>query len=369
MSAPSRELVKQMTSQTRFAILGLGNGGHAFAGHLSLLGYPVRAWDIDPQRIEAINQTGTITVDGELEGVATPELVTATLPDALERADVVLMVVPTVYQASLAQQAAPYLSDEQTLLLNPGATGGALEVNEVLRRAGSTDVVVAETNNLLYACRSPRPGAVTIKGIKKRVDIACLPATATPRVSALLAEVFPQFRPVPSVLSTSIGNINAMMHPLPTLLNAGRCDTGDPFEYYYDGVTPRIAALVEDLDHERQLIAKAYEVEVPTLVQWYSESYTGTGDSLYNRVQSNSAYADIPGPISLDTRFLFEDVATGLVPLSELASAAGVATPLIDAVVQLASALLDTDFRTTGRTLARLGFNGMTLEEICAATK
>ena len=344
----------------------MGNGGHAFAGALALLGHEVRAWDIAAGLVDAIGQNMTVAVDGALTGIATLNRITTDLPRALEDAAVVLVVVPTVYQASLAEKIAPHLTDDQVVILNPGATGGALEVKRILEEAGRSGVTVAESNNLLYACRSPEPGKVTIKAIKERVDIACLPADDATRVFRLITDVFPQFVSVPTVLNTSLGNINAMMHPLPTLLNAGRCDLGDHFEYYYDGLTPHIAALVEDLDQERLTIANAYGVDIPSLTGWYSQSYHGTGDTLYERVQSNTGYTDIPGPTSLNTRYLFEDVATGLVPLSELGRAAGVTTPLIDAAVELASGLLQTDFRTTGRTLRRLGLEGMTTEEIRA---
>lgn len=356
-----------MTS-TRFAIIGMGNGGHAFAGYLGLLGHQVRAWDIDAGLVEAIGKNGTVSVEGVLSGLAKLELITAELPRALDGADVVLVVVPAVYHASLAQKMAPYLTQDQVVILNPGATGGALEFRNILREAGSPDITVAETNNLLFTCRSPEPGKVLVTGIKEHMDIACLPASEAPRVTRLTATAFPKFTAVPTVLSTSLGNINAMMHPLPTLLNAGRCDLGDHFEYYYDGLSPRIADLVEDLDHERLTIAKAFEVEIPSLVEWYAGSYLGTGDTLYERVHSNRAYANIAGPTSLDTRYLIEDVSTGLVPLSELGRAAGVPTPLMDAVIELASTLLHIDFRTAGRTLQRLGLGGMTTEDICAFT-
>jgi hypothetical protein len=34
------------------------------------------------------------------------------------------------------------------------------------------------------------------------------------------------------VLVTSLSNANSMMHPAPTVLNAGRIESKSPFEYY-----------------------------------------------------------------------------------------------------------------------------------------
>jgi hypothetical protein len=61
---------------------------------------------------------------------------------------------------------------------------------------------------------------------------------------------------------------------------------------------------------------------------------------------------------------LAADIPTGLVPLSALGEALGVATPLMRAVVDLGSTLLGRDFWREGRSLARLGLAGKGAEEI-----
>ena len=55
----------------------------------------------------------------------------------------------------------------------------------------------------------------------------------------------------------------------------------------------------------------------------------------------------------------------GLVFMSELARQCGVATPVIDTVISLASIVLDTDFRAAGKRLPRdLGFAELTLKQV-----
>ena len=53
--------------------------------------------------------------------------------------------------------------------------------------------------------------------------------------------------------------------------------------------------------------------------------------------------------------FVDDEVPNSLVPLSALGAAVGVRTPMTDALIDLASAMLGVEFRRTGRTLARLG--------------
>jgi opine dehydrogenase len=57
-------------------------------------------------------------------------------------------------------------------------------------------------------------------------------------------------------------------------------------------------------------------------------------------------------------------VPCGLVAISGLGRAAGVATPVIDGLIALTSAMLRRDFRSEGRTLERLGLAGKSVTEI-----
>jgi opine dehydrogenase len=349
----------------RFAIVGAGNGGQSFAGHLGLLGFPVSLWDVEQEKVEALQRTGHITVSGAVQGRVKIDRITGDICEAVRGADVIMVVIPTVYQRATAAAMAPALSDGQVIVLNPGATGGALEVRNTLREAGVTaSVVVAETDTLLYACRSPKAGEAIIYGIKDHLDVAALPAAEGSKVAALLNAAFPQFKAVPGVLFTSLNNANAVVHPTPTLLNAGRIECKAPFEYYSEGVTPSIARVVEKLDKERQAIGRALGVEVPSIHDFYRMCYGVDGANLYEQIAKVRAYEGIKGPTTLNTRYLFEDIPTGLVPLSCLGKALGVPTPTMDAAVELGSSLLGRDFRAEGRTLERLGLAGLSADEI-----
>jgi opine dehydrogenase len=155
-----------------------------------------------------------------------------------------------------------------------------------------------------------------------------------------------------------------MMHPAPTLLNAGRIESRSPFEYYSEGVTPSLARVVERIDAERRAVARAMGVEVPSIKDFYAMSYGVSGKDLHDAIQQVRAYDGIKGPTSLNTRYLFEDIPTGLVPLSCLGRAMGVPTPAMDAVIELGSILLNRDFRKEGRSLEKLGLAGKSPEEI-----
>ena len=69
----------------------------------------------------------------------------------------------------------------------------------------------------------------------------------------------------------------------------------------------------------------------------------------------------------LDHRYLTEDVGYSLVFLSDLAARLGVPTPVMDAVIAIASVVLGRDFAAEGtRTMRTLGLDGMRHKQLAA---
>ena len=90
------------------------------------------------------------------------------------------------------------------------------------------------------------------------------------------------------------------------------------------------------------------------------------GKDLYEQIQKVRAYDGIMGPTSLNTRYIFEDLPTGLVPFSALGKAMGVPTPTMNAIVEVGNILLERNFWAEGRSLERLGLAGLSAAEIKA---
>jgi len=351
--------------QLTWAVIGGGNGGQALSGHLALMGFRVRLFDIFSQTIDAIRAAGGIEVDGVVEGFGHIELATGDMAQAIDGADIIMIVAPAIAHRDIALSCAPHLADGQIIFVHPGATGGALEINKVLRDQGcDKTITLAEAESLLYACRSQKPGFATIFGIKNELMVSALPATATQQVVELLSTAFPQMYAGANVLATSLGNANAMMHPAPTLLNTSLIESGRDWRYYMDGITPSIGAFVEALDKERLLVAAAFGVTLPSIMEWYRLRYGATGETLSETVKRNQAYAGVQGQKTLHTRYLLEDIPTGLVPMAHLGRMAGVEVSRMETVIRLGEFMVGKDLTTSGRSLENLGLAGMTIRQI-----
>lgn len=352
-------------SRSEIAVIGGGNGGQAMAGHLALMGHGVRLYSRSPDKRRRIEAQGGIRLTGVVEGFGVPQRVTNRLAQAVSGAGLVMVATTADAHASLARELAPLLEDGQVVVLNPGRTCGAVAFRQALHASGCrARVRIAEAQSLVYACRATTPGEVQIIGIKQHVPLAALPATETPSVLAALQSCYTCFEPADSVLVTSLENIGCIFHPAVVLLNAATIERSTPFLFYHD-MTPRTAHLIEAVDAERLRLGEAYGVRLLSAGDWVAAAYEGIrGNSLCERMRNNPAYARILAPSTLDSRLLLEDIPTGLVPMTELARAAGVPTPLMESLIELSQTLLETDFRHTGRTLATLGLGGLTPEQI-----
>lgn len=356
----------------KIAVIGAGNGGSAIAAFLASRGASVNLCDLFPQFLEGIRKNGGIelTLNGETSH-QTPALVTTSVPDAICGVDLVMVVTPSFTHKMIAEAAAPALRDGQVVVLNPGRTCGALEFLHTVRKSGcKADVVVAETQTLIYSCRKTGDANVEIYGVKKEVDLAAFPADCTDRVLELLRPYYPQFTAAPSCLTTSLSNIGALFHPTPILLNIGRIENDkNGFRYYWDGISPAVASLIHEIDLERIAVAKAYGVNILSAEEWLRQSYETTGDDLFTLLQNNNAYGDIKAPTQINARYVTEDVPMSLVPISELGRLAGVPTPNMDAVIRLTSTIYQRDFRAEGRSAENLGIAGMSVEQVIAFLK
>ncbi|MFE8034481.1 NAD/NADP-dependent octopine/nopaline dehydrogenase family protein [Thiohalocapsa marina] len=351
------------------AVLGAGSGGLALCGALALRGYRLRLWNRDPARLQPLREAGHIRLRGCIVADVPVPPCTTDLAEAVRGADVILVVTTAGAHEAIAARLAPLLEAGQCVLLCPGRTGGAIVVRQTLERMGCADgVLVAEAQSLVYACRADA-ACVNLIGVKALVPVAADPAADTNAVMQRVRPLFDCFRAAPSVLHTGLENIGAIFHPAIVLFNAAAIERDKGF-YLYRDMTPRVAECLVALDRERIAIGAAFGIALYSIFDWIKRAYPLTeGDTLCERLRNNPAYNDILAPTRLDSRLLTEDLPTGLVPMAELGTTAGIETPLMDALIDLGGALLGRDFRAEGRTLERLGLAHLNSSQIITHLK
>lgn len=356
----------KMVEPLRIAILGAGHAGRALAGYLALFGNEVTLHNRTLQNILAIKEAGGVHVTGVIEGFAQLSCVSDDMAEVVLGSDIIVVTVPAQAHRFVAYELSTWISDGQTVLIMPGATGGALEFSRIFEQCVNLeDVLLGEAQTFSFVSRIVTPTTVLVSKIKNTVRVSALPATDNQKFVQSLSRIPLSFEPAESVLETSLGNVNAMLHPVPMLLNAGLIETqGGGFLHYHDLISKTIGKLIEAIDNERVAIAKALGVHSATLLEWLTEVYDANGETLYDCLRSIDTYDHVSCATDLNHRYIHEDIPTGLVPLASLGDFVGVSTPTIDTMIDLADHIFEKDFRQIGRTVDSLGLSDMSISDL-----
>lgn len=359
--------IKEMTGPRairEIAIIGAGNGGVAAAADLTLRGFSVRLFGRSPGTIAPIIERGTIAITGVLGDHEVPiAQVTGDAGAAIAGADLIILMGPTHAHAAIAAMVAPHVEPGQIVLAAPGHT--LLMIPAILRAHGRGDVPYCDTASLPYIARKSGPAAVNITQAARFLVFAAFPGKDTAALAAYIRPVYPSIAPGANLLDTLFPYTNAVHHPPAVLCNVGRIEaTQGDYCHYYDGISPAVGRLIDDLDAERRAVAAAFNVKLLTLPeQFFRAGYTteAARDSglAYEVFHQSEPDRWIRAPSSLDHRFLNEDIPFGLVLLSELGQLSGTPTPTVDHVIHLAGIAAGKDFRAEGPTLERLGLGGL----------
>ncbi len=351
----------------KFAVLGAGHGGKALAAHLAIKGFSVNLYNRTLSRIKPIIKMRGIELEGEIKGFGRLDVVSDDIGKVIEGAEIIMVVVPANGHRYIAEKCAPFLKDGQIVVLNPGRTCGALEFLQVLKESGNNrDVVVSEAQTFIYASRGMGPATAKIFRIKQAIPVAAIPSGKTEEVVERLNTAFPEFISGSDVIETSFNNMGAVFHPAITILNASRIEsTLGNFQFYIEGVTQSVARVLEAVDLERVRIAEKLECDnIYSAIDWLSMAYNVVEDNLFDAIHSNPGYVGIMAPRTTNVRYITEDVPMSLVPISEVGKKAGVETPVIDSLINIADSIFGRDFRAIGRNLDSLGMTGLKMDEV-----
>jgi opine dehydrogenase len=336
----------------KITVLGAGNAGFTLAFHLSHLGNEVALFEHPDfkQAIEAVQVTGEIVAVEEeggfksvLHGKAKIHLATSDIKEAIEFGEIVVIIVPAFGQLPIFEMALPYLKEEQIFISMPG-NFASLQYAKLLKSKGiSKKLYFVDTGSIPYACRKLRDNQCFISGMKLMLNCGVYPAEATDKIIEIIQPMFTlKLNKLRNVLEAGFCNMNMIVHPPPTLLNAGWIEVeGGKFSFYRDGCSPAVCKVMDAIDNERMEIAKALQLKTENFMTIDKGWYGDTGkDNTYEHIHFGAFHGFFPSPTSLKNRYIDEDMAYVLVPIAELLGKRyGVKTPAIDAMITIAEIL------------------------------
>ncbi len=342
--------MKSLMDNKTVCIYGAGHQGLSMAAHLVLNGVKVNLYNRTQAHIQKVIDSSCVLCDGMICGAAKLNKVSADIAEVVT--DIIMITTPSNAHKDAAKSLAPFVDENTVIVLNPGRTFGAIEFAEELKKNGVRSLPqIAETQTIVYTCRKSGENSTSIFALKDDVKIAAL---KTSNINVIMRAIpgciREQFSSVDSVAFTSLSNIGMILHCAPVLMNIGWIESEKAeFKYYYDGISPSIARYLEKMDKERVSVANALGYEVETLKNWLERTYHVQGNCVYECIKANETYKGIDAPPTINTRYLFEDIPNGLVPIEYLGLQLGVSTTNITTIIDLANSVMETDYRKSGR--------------------
>jgi opine dehydrogenase len=355
------------------ALVGAGAIARAYAALLSRDGHAAALWspsgagtrDLAPAATEIAGWPGVRAVRLACTGAVTGSSTVAVLddPKRLADADVVIVAVPAPAYPSVLPVVARHVEARQTIIVSGALSLAPLWLAELAAARGER-LRVAAFGTTVATARAQADG-VAIMTVRTRLAVAALPTAAGAEALATCRALFgDRFDLADGVLAVTLTNINPVAHAAMALANFTRIERGEAWpQYHY--LTPAVARLVEAMDAERLAVAAAYGQRVTTIEAHFRRSFDVPGASLAEiAAELHRRRGGPPGPTSLDTRFVLEDVPYGLVFNAALARIAGVPVPVTDSVVTLLSTLYARDFSTENPLIGALGLESETRERL-----
>lgn len=350
------------------AVLGAGNGGASAVVELGRRGFRTRLWNRSAETLLPFQRAGGIRHTGVFgESVATPDLITSNLADAIAGADIILVCLPTLAHTRIADAMAGLGANTIPVVLNPGHTGGALEFVAAFNRRNIAPPPTAEFSTLTYVARKPQPDTVWITGAAKHVWVAALPGGEI--AQAMAKDLYPAAETAGNVIATGLANVNMVLHPPGAILGASWVETckGD-FTFYVQGLPDGVGRIMAALDGERLAVARAYGHELPDLFTEMQSIGTIESDAdraagLAAAIRSGEANSKIKAPDSLAHRYYREDFWYGIKPFLAFAGIAGVDAPVAGSLMKLAELLVGNTETSGGRSASVMGIDGLSKDE------
>ena len=394
---------------TQITICGGGNAAHTLAGLLSSrqelsvhiyapMGNEAQLWQ------EGIQQNNGITVNtpvGTIQG--RPGSICNNPRDAVMGSRVILLALPAYAHELILKQIAEYISPNTWVGAVPARGGFDLCVHDVFKKRIS-EISVFGFQTLPWACRIQEFGKqVTILGTKEQVDLTAWPSEMAPVISAQFQEWLGLvINPIGNFLGQALADTGQIIHP-GIMYGLFHDWDGQPYEkprLFYQGVDDRIAATLQQISDEIQLLRASLEGSYPDLdlsavrpiSDWLMRSYKPNivdSSSLQSSFATNKSYAGLLAPMQktedgyipdFKARYLSEDVPYNLLVTRGIAELAGVPTPMIDKVLSWAQLRLEKEYLVSGkmqgadlqnsRSPQRFGFTSLDpfMQEMCYLT-
>ncbi len=352
----------------RVGIVGAGSIAFGTACQLEEMGHEAMLWSPSGERTKALAEGNPLIATGAIDGAFHPKA--AASAEALTAWSEALVIALPAYGHKFAFDAiSPFIRAGQAVVISSHASFGALYLSRELARRGVLTPIIAWSTTVV-AGRQKGPASVNVSTVRKKVDIATVPASLSEDGLALCQALFgDRFVDRHSLLAIALSNLNPQNHMGIALCNLTRMERGETWSQGQN-VTPKVGRLLEELDRERLAIASALGLDVRTIFQHFHLSFHVPISSISQMNQEMHEQGNGgAGPETADSRYVLEDVPFGLAMTVKLGRLAGRPAELHESGVKIFSALYGRDFFAENDLLDALDLDRLSLDQLTALSR
>lgn len=345
----------------KVAVIGAGNSGCAQSIKLMQNGHQVNliktSHSLHDDNFEYLLKTGELscidTTDGNREFSLKPSMITRDLEKGLEDTEVVMVLTQSLQHRYLAEKIGPLLKEGQIVFIIPGNMGST----QFAKHSIGKHIIYVEGESTPYDARIISPGKVEIlfKNVRNAVSFL---NKEDEQYLPIITSLFGTHKYLrANIIETTMHNPNMIVHTVGSIMSASRIEYAKgQFWMYREAFSPSVWRLIEKLDEEKKQVIEAYGgknvISYLDACKWRNEENLSV-DSL--EVFRNYAATGGPkGPENLNTRYIYEDVPMELCMLERLSEYKGIHTPIASALISIASALNNTDYRSQGYSIEEI---------------
>jgi len=178
----------------------------------------------------------------------------------------------------------------------------------------------------------------------------------------MATRLLPKTHGAANLLSRGLCDYQSIVYPISEVFGA-EAEMSQALSQLVDTVYDKSDEILNHLEFELNSIADAYSTPrvstVSNVMRMYGTVASSSSEAvaLAPKVGQNATWHDM-------VETLAEIVSTVYVPLHELSRLANLRTPVIDSVINMSAVMCGVDFLTHGRTLDRMGLQGLSQKEI-----
>lgn len=340
----------------KITIVGCGNAGLIHAAKLIEKKMNVCLLKtsnvVNEEFYKLIVQEGGYNVKDETNGgnhfFVKPDIVTKDIKKAIDFGDIIFVTTTTLQHENIARLIAPYVRDGQLIVLVPGYMGSL-----IFRKYIKKNVIYSEWETTAYNGRIIDSMYVKITFYNPRNAISVLPVSHQEKVLDQLSLCFDNTKYLRKhILESALHNPNMIVHTIGMIFSASRIEySKGEFWMYKEAFTESIVKVIEQFDIQKNRILNYFgcdSLNYFEAAKWRNEENLNI-DAM--TVFKSFAQASNKGPSLLNHRYLMEDVPMGLCLFSSLGKIIQEDTGIADAIITLASNLLQTNLREKSRTI------------------